>query len=102
MEDLNKKTQTPEETAQALSDLAEKLDEMDRAEGVYGETMLDKELEDVAGGVIPTRPGVCGVCGGFHSQNEPMHERCPNGYDSGLCPFVRKTPVPGPYFDPRP
>lgn len=50
-----KSTQTPTETEQALYGLAEKLEEMDRAEGVFGETMTEEELEDVAGGlIIPT------------------------------------------------
>lgn len=51
-----KATQTAAEAEQALSELAEKLDEMDSAEGVFGEAMLDKELEDAAGGMMFTAP----------------------------------------------
>jgi len=36
-----KSTQTPAETEQALYGLAEKLEEMDRAEGAFGESMAD-------------------------------------------------------------
>ena len=55
MEELNKQAQTPEETAQALSDLAKKLEEMDKAEGFFGESMADaltdEYLEEIAGGI---------------------------------------------------
>ena len=51
-----KKAQTPKETAQELSDMAEKLEEMDKAEGVFGEAIADVKLDDVAGGlIIPTK-----------------------------------------------
>ena len=55
MEETKKKAQTPKETAQALSDMAARLEEMDKAEGFFGEAVTDKELEDVAGGA-PTLP----------------------------------------------
>ena len=59
MNELNKKAQTPRETAQALSDLEEKLEEMDKAEGFFGESMAealtDDYLEAVAGG-LKARP----------------------------------------------
>lgn len=61
MEEKKKKAQTPEETAQALSDLAEKLEEMDKAEGVFGEAITDAELDDVAGGHLPTKPANMGL-----------------------------------------
>ena len=55
MEETNKMNQTPEETAQALSELAEKLAEMDQAEGKFGEVeanaLPDEYLEEVAGGI---------------------------------------------------
>ncbi len=79
MEEMNRKAQTPEETARALSDLAARLEEMDRAEGDFGESMAeaitDEYLEEVAGGLpaIPlTTPGgdyyapysfTCEICG---------------------------------------
>ena len=56
MEETNKMNQTPEETAQELSELAEKLAEMDRAEGKFGEVeanaLPDEYLEEVAGGIL--------------------------------------------------
>ncbi len=62
MEETNKMNQTPEETAEALSDLAEKLKKMDRAKGAFGESMgdalPDEYLEEIAGGFqrsIPRR-----------------------------------------------
>lgn len=64
MEKMKKQAQTPEETAQELSDLARKLVEMDRAEGAFGEAMADavtdKYLEEIIGGVAAvtiTTPG---------------------------------------------
>ena len=47
---------TPEETAQALSELADRLERIDRAEGVFGEAVTDAELAEVAGGArtVPT------------------------------------------------
>lgn len=67
-----KSTQTPAETEQALYGLAEKLEEMDRAEGAFGESMADaltdEYLEEVVGGLMPvtvTTPGrqKCYLCG---------------------------------------
>ena len=67
-----KSTQTPTETEQALYGLAEKLEEMDRAEGFFGESMAealtDEYLEEVVGGfpaVTVTTPGrqKCYLCG---------------------------------------
>ncbi len=67
-----KSTQTPTETEQALYGLAEKLEEMDRAEGFFGESMeealTDEYLEEVVGGIMPvpvTTPGrrKCYLCG---------------------------------------
>ncbi len=76
MEELKKQAQTPKETAQELSELAEKLAEMDRAEGAFGESMADaltdEYLEEVVGGLAAlavTTPGreayprECAKCG---------------------------------------
>lgn len=46
----NSGAQTPQETNEAMRALANTLEEMDKAEGVFGEAMLDEELEMVAGG----------------------------------------------------
>ena len=68
----NNKALTPQETEQTLSDLAGKLEEMDKAEGFFGESMAealtDDYLEEVIGGLaaLPvTTPGykVCVRCG---------------------------------------
>ena len=70
MSDSEKKTvQTPEETEQAVSDLADKLEEIDKAEGVFGEVTPEEELDEVAGGSpLRTNSGgvmttVCKACG---------------------------------------
>ena len=89
MNELNKKVQTPRETAQALSDLEEKLEEMDKAEGFFGESMAealtDDYLEEVAGGLqaIPiTTPGTaayyftCAKCGKPFSTNDSTQSLC--------------------------
>lgn len=64
MKEMNKTAQTPHETARELSDLAEKLEEMDKAEGFFGESMAealtDDYLDEVSGGLerVPlTTPG---------------------------------------------
>ena len=86
-----KNAQTPEETA--LSALAEKLAEIDRAEGVFGEAVTDEELEDVAGGVPlnpsynPT-PAVCDVCGHAFGANYPP-TKCLGGSAAYECPYVK-------------
>ena len=52
-----KNAQTPRETEQALDETAKKLEEMDRAEGDFGEAMTDaltdEYLEEVVGGFPP-------------------------------------------------
>ena len=63
MGEKNNKPLTPRETEQALSGITEKLMEMDKAEGVFGEEMQDEELDEVAGGIkIVTIPPVGTVC----------------------------------------
>ena len=47
---------TPEETAQALDRMADRLEEMDKAEGVFGEPvdedLPDEYLEEISGGTV--------------------------------------------------
>ena len=47
---------TPKETEQAVSDMAERLAEMDKAEGVFGEAvdedLPDEFMDEIAGGAI--------------------------------------------------
>ncbi len=50
MEEMNRKAQTPEETEQAVALQAKRLEEMEKAEGVFGEAISYEEMEDVAGG----------------------------------------------------
>ncbi len=89
MNELNKKAQTPRETAQALSDLEEKLEEMDKAEGFFGEsmadTLTDEYLDEIAGGIARvalTTPGraayyyVCAKCGKPFSTNDITQSLC--------------------------
>ena len=89
MEELKKQAQTPEETAQELSELAEKLAEMDRAEGAFGESMADaltdEYLEEVVGGIARpavTTPGreycprYCDQCGSYFFSLDPKRTLC--------------------------
>lgn len=46
----NSGAETPEEMRRALADQADRLEEMDKAEGRFGEEILDEELDAVAGG----------------------------------------------------
>ena len=100
----NKLAKTPEETAQALSETAKKLADMDRAEGVFGEIMTEEELEDVAGGVIiPTKVYRCDVCGGIVDGQK--HDHCQGQKPNAICPFVYdylKPSKPDPAVGPRP
>ncbi len=93
----DKKTaQSPEQTAKSLSALAEKLEEMDRAEGVFGEPvdngLSDEYLEEVAGGIPPT-PSVgvitCCVC---RKSVDPTrtYDNCPNYQPNESCPYYFK------------
>ena len=46
--------ETPQEMDRAVDRLADKLAEMDQAEGIFGERMLGmEELDHIAGGVVP-------------------------------------------------
>ena len=47
--------QTPEETEQDISALSDRLEKMDKAEGVFGEVITDEELDLVAGGAPPSK-----------------------------------------------
>ena len=77
MEETRKTAQTPEETNQAVSDLTDRVAKMDKAEGVFGESLLDEELDDVAGGYwVPgagvTRPPLrCPHCGAYGPHDCP-------------------------------
>ena len=90
---MNKKnrTQTPDETRQALAALAEKLEEMDRAEGDFGEAMVkalpDVFLDEVAGGmphiVITTQGDTkyqkqCIRCTHWFTTYNSAQEKCEN------------------------
>ena len=96
MEDLNKKNQSPEETAQELSRLAEKLDEMDKADGFFGEAVTDEELEDVAGGAPPVNPSFapngkeCPLCHLSYAHGDTPSEKCLAGLPAQQCYFLSK------------
>ena len=44
----------PRQMAEAMDDLAQKLEQMDQAEGIFGEVLLEQELDEVTGGI----PGI--------------------------------------------
>lgn len=86
-----KKAQTPKETAQALSDLTEKLEEMDKAEGVFGEAIADVKLDDVAGGLLVTAPEQktgfwcsCSMCGKYRRMVDIVLYLCSECYNKNL------------------
>ena len=100
MEDLNNMTQTPEETAQNLSALADRLAEMDKAEGVFGEAVTDEELEDVAGGHRPINPTFaptgkeCPLCHFSYEHGDTPSVKCLADYPPQLCYFLSKDRGP--------
>ena len=61
--------QTPEETEQDISALSDRLEEMDKAEGVFGEVITDEELDFVVGGIIPTLEPLCSSSSGGSSSD---------------------------------
>lgn len=97
MSDREKKNAlTPKETEQAVSDLAERLAEMDKAEGVFGEPvddgLSDEYMEEIAGGaILPVTVGVitCHICG---RQVDPTktYGACPNHQPNENCPYYFK------------
>ena len=61
--------QTPDETEQDFSALSDRLEEMDQAEGVFGEVITDEELDLVAGGNV--KPSNQPIHSGFHYREHP-------------------------------
>ncbi len=94
MEDLNNITGTPEETAQNLSELAEKLTDMDKAEGFFGEAVTDEDLEDVAGGIVnPTFAPTgkeCPYCHFSYAHGDTPTVKCLADLPSWECYFLSK------------
>ena len=92
---MNKKktAHTPQETARDVDRLADRLEEMDKAEGFFGEAVTDEELEDAAGGALlnPSRnpdPTICEVCGqAFGAIYPPI--KCLGGGAAYECPYVK-------------
>ena len=93
MNETNKPAQTPEETAQALSELSEKLDEMAKTRGFFGEAVTDEDLLAVAGGIqiVITKssegPPRCPLCGRVYNPNN-MPEKCMDTQYATICPLV--------------
>ena len=55
---MNNHAKTPKEMETDVKNLAEKLEEMDQAEGVFGEVITDEELDEITGGCWATLPPV--------------------------------------------
>ena len=93
MEKTKKKAQTPEETERALSDLAVKLEEMDKAEGFFGEVVTDEDLMKVAGGALltPTNPEILPRCPYCHRIIDPKNPptECLDGKPRVECYFFQ-------------
>ncbi len=53
---MNNHAKTPKEMESDVKKLAEKLEEIDSAEGIFGEVITDEELDEITGGFIPTLP----------------------------------------------
>ena len=53
---MNNHAKTPKEMETDVKKLAEKLEEIDSAEGIFGEVITDEELEEIIGGCKPTLP----------------------------------------------
>ena len=55
---MNNHAKTPKEMESDVKKLAEKLEEIDSAEGIFGEVITDEELDEITGGVFSTLPPV--------------------------------------------
>lgn len=93
MEKTKKKAQTPEETERALSDLAVRLGEMDKAEGFFGEVVTDEDLMKVAGGapILVTLSEMlprCPYCNRIFDPKNPPTE-CLDGSPRVECYFFQ-------------
>jgi hypothetical protein len=93
MEELNKQAQTPDETAQTLSNLAARLEEMDKAEGFFGEVVTDEDLMKVAGGapILVTLSEMlprCPYCNRIFDPKNPPTE-CLDGSPRVECYFFQ-------------
>lgn len=53
---MKKHAKTPKETETDENKLAEKLEEIDSAEGIFGEVITDEELDWIAAGANPSLP----------------------------------------------
>lgn len=50
---MKEQPKTPKEMETDVKKLAEKLEEIDSAEGIFGEVITDEELDSIAGGIPP-------------------------------------------------
>ena len=55
---MNNHAKTPKEMESDVKKLAEKLEEIDSAEGIFGEVLTDEELDEITGGVRTTLPPI--------------------------------------------
>ncbi len=55
---MNNHAKTPKEMESDVKKLAEKLEEIDSAEGIFGEVITDEELDFVVGGILPSLPPI--------------------------------------------
>ena len=55
---MNNHAKTPKEMETDVKKLAEKLEEIDSAEGIFGEVLTDEELDEITGGVRTTLPPI--------------------------------------------
>ena len=53
---MNNHAKTPKEMETDVKKLAEKLEEIDSAEGIFGEVITDEELDEITGGCLATLP----------------------------------------------
>ena len=85
--------ETPRESAQAVDRMADSLSDMDKAQGIFGESMLDEELDEVAGGAIKpiasARDGehwaFCKVCGTYFSYSARIYGWVAPTWCSSTC-----------------
>ena len=81
--------ETPEETERDLAGLADRLEEMHEAEGVFGEVLTDAKMDDIAGGGFITSPELI--------KQYIQCQNCPKVFEWTTKTTVNLTP--GPHLD---
>ena len=83
--------ETPRESAEAMERLSDSLAKMDTDQGIYGEAMLDEEMDSAAGGnpgiTVPDRRywAWCRYCNTHFRYSKLVYPKSPPKFCSNQC-----------------